>query len=62
MRNINKPSENGPVDVVDLDPYGGAYEFLDGAVQLVADGGLLMVTCTDAAVLCGNHSEVFSEI
>lgn len=40
-------------DVIDLDPYGSAIEFLDGAVQSVRDGGLLCVTCTDKAVLCG---------
>lgn len=40
-------------DVIDLDPYGSATMFLDGAVQSVADGGLLCVTCTDSAVLSG---------
>eukprot|EP00466_Bigelowiella_natans_P013489 jgi/Bigna1/88844/estExt_fgenesh1_pg.C_390054 len=44
-------------DVIDLDPYGSAAEFLDGAVQAVRDGGLLCVTCTDKAVLCGKNSE-----
>jgi tRNA (guanine26-N2/guanine27-N2)-dimethyltransferase len=44
-------------DVVDLDPYGSAAMFLDAAVQSVADGGLLAVTCTDKGVLCGNNSE-----
>jgi len=44
-------------DVVDIDPYGGAGIFLDSAVQAVEDGGLLCVTCTDLAVLCGNHVE-----
>lgn len=38
------------VDVVDLDPYGTAAPFMDAAVQAVKDGGLLCVTCTDAAV------------
>ncbi|CAO1624003.1 unnamed protein product [Sympodiomycopsis kandeliae] len=41
-------------DVVDLDPYGTAAPFIDGAVQSVADGGLLCVTCTDSAVLASN--------
>lgn len=45
-------------DVVDLDPYGSACPFIDSAVQAVADGGLLCVTCTDAAVLSGNYPEV----
>jgi tRNA (guanine26-N2/guanine27-N2)-dimethyltransferase len=44
-------------DVIDLDPYGSPAEFLDGAVQSVSDGGMLAVTCTDMAVLCGNHCE-----
>ena len=43
--------------VVDLDPYGSAGPFLDAAVQAVDDGGLLCVTCTDMAVLAGNHGE-----
>jgi tRNA (guanine26-N2/guanine27-N2)-dimethyltransferase len=50
--------ESFQYDVVDLDPYGTAVPFLDSAVQSVADGGLLIVTCTDASVLCGNYPEV----
>ncbi|ONM10626.1 putative tRNA (guanine(26)-N(2))-dimethyltransferase 2, partial [Zea mays] len=45
-------------DVVDLDPYGSPSIFLDSAVQAVADGGLLMCTATDMAVLCGANGEV----
>ena len=44
-------------DVIDLDPYGSPVTFLDSAVQAVADGGMLCVTCTDMGVLCGNASE-----
>lgn len=43
--------------IVDLDPYGTCAPFVDGAIQAVTEGGLLMVTCTDLAILCGNHSE-----
>ncbi|XP_072934880.1 tRNA (guanine(26)-N(2))-dimethyltransferase-like isoform X1 [Epargyreus clarus] len=39
---------------IDLDPYGCPSIFLDSAVQSVADGGLLLVTATDMAVLTGN--------
>eukprot|EP00049_Salpingoeca_infusionum_P023464 m.12244 g.12244 ORF g.12244 m.12244 type:complete len:653 (+) comp5814_c0_seq1:24-1982(+) len=42
-------------DVIDLDPYGTAAPFLDAAVQAVKSGGLLCITCTDMAVLCGSH-------
>ncbi|KAK1273372.1 putative tRNA (guanine(26)-N(2))-dimethyltransferase 2 [Acorus gramineus] len=45
-------------DVVDLDPYGSPSVFLDSAVQSVADGGMLMCTATDMAVLCGGNGEV----
>ncbi|KAM7538194.1 hypothetical protein Aperf_G00000062502 [Anoplocephala perfoliata] len=41
-------------NVVDIDPYGTASPFLDSAVQCLFDGGLLCVTCTDMAVLCGS--------
>ena len=44
-------------DAIDLDPYGSASVFLDSTVQAVSDGGILLVTCTDMGVLCGNHSE-----
>jgi len=43
--------------VIDLDPYGSPTPFLDSAVQAVQDGGLLCVTATDMAVLCGNSPE-----
>lgn len=42
-------------DAIDLDPYGTAAPFIDGAVQAVSDGGLLCVTCTDLAVLAGSN-------
>ncbi|XP_049366997.1 probable tRNA (guanine(26)-N(2))-dimethyltransferase 1 [Solanum verrucosum] len=45
-------------DVVDLDPYGSPSVFLDSAVQSVVDGGILMCTATDLAVLCGGNGEV----
>ncbi|XP_013173753.1 PREDICTED: probable tRNA (guanine(26)-N(2))-dimethyltransferase [Papilio xuthus] len=43
--------------VIDLDPYGCPSIFLDSAVQSVQDGGLLLVTATDMAVLAGNSPE-----
>ncbi|OMP05291.1 tRNA (guanine(26)-N(2))-dimethyltransferase [Corchorus olitorius] len=44
---------------VDHDPYGSPSVFLDCAVQSVIDGGMLMCTATDMAVLCGGNGEVF---
>lgn len=54
----NHRKEQDQFDVIDLDPYGSASIFLDGAVQSVANGGLLCVTCTDMAVLSGKNPEV----
>jgi len=50
-------SRSDRFDVVDLDPYGSPAPFLDSAVQSVSEDGLLCVTCTDMAVLCGNAAE-----
>lgn len=46
------------ISQVDLDPYGSPSAFLDSAVQSVADGGMLLCTATDMAVLCGGNGEV----
>lgn len=51
-------SRDAQFHVVDLDPYGSAAPFLDAAVQAVTDRGILAVTCTDLAVLCGNSPEI----
>jgi len=50
-------SRSNRFDIIDLDPYGSPAPFLDAAVQSVSEGGLLCVTCTDMAVLCGNAAE-----
>lgn len=44
-------------DAIDLDPYGCPSIFLDSAIQAVNEGGLLLVTATDMAVLAGNAPE-----
>lgn len=43
--------------VIDLDPYGCPSIFLDSAVQSIQDGGILLVTATDMAILAGNTPE-----
>ena len=49
--------------VIDLDPYGTAAPFFDAAIQALADGGLLCVTCTDAGVFAsaGYLEKTFSQ-
>lgn len=46
-------SKNRFFNVIDLDPYGTATPFIDAAIQTMHDDGLLLVTCTDLAVLAG---------
>jgi tRNA (guanine26-N2/guanine27-N2)-dimethyltransferase len=45
-------------DWVDIDPFGTPAGFLDLAVAAVKDGGILAVTGTDKAALCGVYPEV----
>lgn len=42
-------------DVIDLDPYGTATQFIDNSIIAIKDGGLLCITCTDVSCLCGNN-------
>ena len=59
----NHRSERNRVDVVDLDPYGTAAPFIDGAVQCVNDGGTrdlspvacFMLNIDPRAALCDLH-------
>jgi len=42
-------------DCIDIDPFGSPAPFLDSAVRALRDGGLLALTATDMAPLCGVH-------
>jgi tRNA (guanine26-N2/guanine27-N2)-dimethyltransferase len=46
-------AEGKQFNVIDLDPYGTASPFIDAAIQSVGDDGMLLITCTDLAVLAG---------
>jgi len=45
-------------DFVDVDPFGTPVGQLQGAVWATSDGGILSVTATDTAVLCGVYPKV----
>ena len=42
-------------DFIDVDPFGSPTPYLDSAVRALRDGGLLALTATDMAPLCGVH-------
>jgi len=44
-------------DVVDLDPFGSPVPYLDSAIRALRNKGLLALTATDLAPLCGVHAK-----
>jgi len=42
-------------DYVDVDPFGPPVPYLDSAIRALRNGGLLSLTATDMAPLCGVH-------
>jgi len=44
-------------DFIDVDPFGSPVSYLDAVVRALRDGGLLALTATDMAPLCGVHSK-----
>lgn len=63
VKSSNRHPDQRVYQVIDLDPYGTAAPFFDAAVQALADGGLLCVTCTDAGVFAsaGYLEKTFSQ-
>lgn len=43
---------------IDIDPFGSPVPFLDSALKVIADGGMLSATATDTAVLSGLYQRV----
>jgi len=42
-------------DAIDIDPFGSPVRYLDSAIRALRDHGLLALTATDMAPLCGVH-------
>ena len=42
-------------DYIDIDPFGTPVQFLDSALQAIKNRGLLGITATDTAPLCGTY-------
>jgi tRNA (guanine26-N2/guanine27-N2)-dimethyltransferase len=45
-------------DFVDIDPFGTPVPYIQGGFGAAADGGVVSLTATDTAVLCGVYPEV----
>jgi tRNA (guanine26-N2/guanine27-N2)-dimethyltransferase len=50
-------SERKFFDYIDLDPFGSPVPFLDACVRFIKRNGILAVTATDTAALCGSKRE-----
>jgi tRNA (guanine26-N2/guanine27-N2)-dimethyltransferase len=53
--NLNTLLISTKFQFIDIDPFGSAVSFFDNAVRGVRSGGLLAVTSTDTAPLCGTY-------
>jgi len=45
-------------DFIDIDPFGSPAGYMDSALRSLKDNGLIALTATDMAPLCGVHPEV----
>lgn len=45
-------------DIIDLDPFGSPSPYVDCVLRSVSDHGLISITATDTAVLCGVYPKV----
>jgi tRNA (guanine26-N2/guanine27-N2)-dimethyltransferase len=55
---LHGDSEGARFGIVDLDPFGTPAKHIDCVLRAVLDGGLVSITATDTAVLCGVYPEV----
>ncbi len=53
LNSHSKP--RGRFDAIDVDPFGSPVRYLDSALRAIRNGGLLALTATDMAALCGVH-------
>jgi tRNA (guanine26-N2/guanine27-N2)-dimethyltransferase len=44
-------------DYIDIDPFGSPAPFIDSALRALRDGGVIALTATDMAPLCGTHAK-----
>jgi len=50
--------ENSKFDYIDIDPFGSSVPFLESAIVSVKKNGIIAITNTDTAALCGSYPKV----
>ncbi len=57
-KNLNVLLNERSFDYIDIDPFGSPAQFLDSATRALRNNGILAITATDTAVLCGVYPKV----
>jgi len=57
-RNLNTLLSEKKYDYIDVDPFGSPVYFIDSAVRGINNDGIIAVTATDTATLCGTYPKV----
>jgi tRNA (guanine26-N2/guanine27-N2)-dimethyltransferase len=57
-KSSNKNNSKQRFTIVDLDPFGSPANYIDCVMRSVQNGGLVSITATDTAVLCGKYPDV----
>jgi tRNA (guanine26-N2/guanine27-N2)-dimethyltransferase len=57
-KNLNTVLTENKFDYIDIDPFGSPVHYIDSAVRSVCNDGVIAVTATDTATLCGTYHKV----
>ena len=58
QENIHTLLSNNHYDYIDIDPFGSPATYIDSALRSISKNGILAVTATDTATLCGVYPKV----
>ena len=56
-KDLNRLLYEKRYDLVDIDPFGSPLPYIDSAARAVKNNGILSITATDTAPLCGTYSK-----
>ena len=57
-KNLNVLLSEENFDYIDIDPFGSPIYFFDSAIRSIKKNGIIAITATDVATLCGVHPKV----
>jgi len=57
-KNLNTILSENKFDYIDIDPFGSPVYFIDSAMRSICNNGIIAITATDTAALCGVYPKV----